>query len=85
MYPMPHNRDHAEQGSREAATRMVMDALGNEWTVREVDTPQSWAHGNRCLIFSSPSIVRRVWRYPEGWARLSPSELLALLGDTSPV
>ena len=85
MYPMQHDRDHVEQGSREAATRMVMDARGNEWTVREVDTPQSWAHGNRCLIFSSPSIVRRVWRYPEGWARLSPSELLALLGDTSPV
>ena len=84
MYPMQHNRDHVEQGSREAATRMVMDAQGNEWTVREVSTPQSWAHSARCLIFSSPSIVRRVWQYPDGWARLSPSELLALQDDISP-
>ena len=83
MYSMRENRDHAERGSRESATRMVIDAQGNEWMVREVDTPQSWAHGARCLIFSSPSIVRRVWRYPEGWARLSSPELLALLGDTS--
>lgn len=84
MYPMQHNRDHVEQGSRDAATRMVMDALGNEWIIREVVTPQSWAHGDRCLIFSCPAIVRRVWRFPEGWARLSSSDLLALLGDTSP-
>ena len=84
MYPMEQNRDHVEQGSREAATRMVMDALGNEWIVREVHTPQAWAHGDRCLIFSSPSIVRRIWHYPEGWARLSPSDLLALQNDASP-
>ena len=83
MHSMQHNRDHVEQGSREAATRMVMDALGNEWIIREVDTPQSWAHGARCLIFSSPAIVRRLWHYPVGWARLSPSDLLALVGDTS--
>jgi hypothetical protein len=84
MYPMQDDRDHVERGSRETATRMVMDAQGNEWIVREVDTPQPWAHGDRCLIFSSPAIVRRVWRYPEGWARLSSPELFALLGDTSP-
>ena len=84
MHSMRDNRDHAERGSRESATRMVMDALGNEWLVREVATPQSWAHGERCLIFSSPAIVRRVWSYPDHWAQLAPSELLALLGDTSP-
>jgi hypothetical protein len=27
--------------------------------------------------------VRRVWRYPDGWARLTARELLDLLGDTS--
>jgi hypothetical protein len=84
MYSMQQDRDHVGREAHEDATRMVMDAQGNEWIIREVDTPQSWAHGARCLIFSSPSIVRRVWRYPAGWARLSSSELLALLGDTSP-
>ena len=83
MHSMQHNRDHGEQGSREHTTRMVMDALGNEWIVREVDTPQAWAHGDRCLIFSCPAIVRRLWHYPQGWARLSPSDLLALVGDIS--
>jgi hypothetical protein len=83
MHSMQDSRDDAERGSRDVATRMVMDAQGNEWIVREVDTPQSWAHGDRCLIFSSPAIVRRVWRYPESWARLPSPELLLLLDDTS--
>ena len=78
------NRDRGERGSREAPSRVVMDAQGNEWVVHEVDTPQPWAHGNRCLIFSSPAVVRRVWSYPEGWVRLSSRDLLDLLGDTSP-
>ena len=85
MHSMQHDNEHIEQASREAATRMVMDAQGNEWIVREVATPQSWAHGDRCLIFSSPSIVRRVWRYPKGWARLPPTDLLALQDGTPPM
>jgi hypothetical protein len=83
MYPMQDNRDHVDRGSRDVPTRVVMDALGNEWVVYEVETPQAWARGVRCLIFSSPAIVRRVWRYPEGWARLTSRELLDLLGDTT--
>ena len=85
MHPMQHDHDRVDHGPREAASRMVLDAQGNEWTIREVATPQSWAHGDRCLIFSSPAIVRRVWRYPEDWVRLAPSDLLALLGDTPSV
>jgi hypothetical protein len=73
-----------ERGSREALSRIVMDAQGNEWVVHEVDTPQAWAHGNRCLIFSSPAVVRRVWQYPDEWVGLSARELLDLLGDTAP-
>jgi hypothetical protein len=84
MYQMQDNRDHVELGSREIPTRMVVDAQGNEWVIHEVSTPQAWAHGARCLIFSSPAIVRRVWRYPEGWVRLSARDLLELLGDTAP-
>ena len=82
MYRMQDNRDHVDRGSREIPTRVVMNAHGNEWFVREVETPQPWAHGVRCLIFSSPAIVRRVWRYPDGWVQLSPRDLLNLLGDT---
>jgi hypothetical protein len=84
MYSMQDNRDHVERGSREALSRIVMDAQGNEWVVHEVDTPQAWAHGNRCLIFSSPAVVRRVWQYPDEWVGLSARELLDLLGDTAP-
>jgi hypothetical protein len=84
MHSMQDNRDHVERGSREALSRIVMDAQGNEWVVHEVDTPQAWAHGDRCLIFSSPAVVRRVWRYPDEWALLSSRDLLDLLGDTAP-
>ena len=84
MHSMQDKRDHVERESREALSRIVMDAQGNEWVVHEVDTPQAWAHGNRCLIFSSPAVVRRVWHYPDQWARLTSGELLNLLGDTSP-
>jgi hypothetical protein len=84
MPSMQDSRDHSGQGSREAPSRVVMDAQGNEWVVHEVDTPQAWAHAARCLIFSSPAIVRRVWRYPDSWVRLSPRDLLNLLGDGPP-
>ena len=84
MHSMQDNRDHVERESREALSRIVMDAQGNEWVVHEVDTPQAWAHGIRCLIFSSPAVVRRVWHYPDEWVGLSARELLDLLGDTAP-
>lgn len=84
MHSMQDNRDQVERGSREALSRIVMDPQGNEWVVHEVDTPQDWAHANRCLIFSSPAVVRRVWSYPDAWVQLSSRDLLDLLGDTSP-
>lgn len=84
MHSMQDDRDQVGEESREALSRVVMDAQGTEWVVHEVSTPQPWAHGARCLIFSCPAIVRRVWRYPEGWVRLRPQELLDLLGNTSP-
>jgi len=84
MYQMPDNRDRLPRNDRDSGTRVVMDAQGNEWTVHEVETPQAWAHGARCLIFSSSAVVRRVWSYPTSWARLSSRDLLALVGDVSP-
>jgi hypothetical protein len=85
MYHMPDHRESARAESREVDSRVIVDGKGNEWVVREVDTPQSWAHGQSCLIFSSSSIVRRIWDYPRGWAQLSSRELLDLVGDVSPM
>lgn len=70
--------DRLDRNERDVSSRVVVDAEGSEWHVHEVETPQPWARGSRCLIFSSPSIVRRVWRYPAGWARLSSRALLEL-------
>lgn len=81
MYTMPDSQKRADRKEREVANRVVVDGQGSEWVIREVDTPQPWARGDRCLIFSSSSVVRRVWRYPPGWARLSSRELLELVGE----
>ena len=70
--------DRLDRSEREVSSRVVVDAEGSEWIVREVETPQAWARGERCLIFSSSSVVRRVWRYPEAWAGLAPKALLEL-------
>jgi hypothetical protein len=79
MYQTSDDRANLQSGERDPQTRVVMDGQGNEWLVNEVETPQLWAHAKRCLIFSSSSIVRRVWRYPAPWARLSSQDLLALI------
>lgn len=84
MYQMPDSRDRLRPEESDVKTRVAIDGLGNEWTVREVDTPQPWAHARRCLIFSSSAIVRRVWSYPDGWARLSARELLGLIQTDEP-
>jgi hypothetical protein len=79
---MDFHHDRLERSERDVSSRVVVDAEGSEWIVREVDTPQAWARGSRCLIFSSSSVVRRVWRYPAGWAGL-PSRALLELGQSS--
>jgi len=75
---MPEFHDRIDRNERAVSSRVVVDAEGSEWIVREVDTPQAWAHGERCLIFSSSAVVRRVWRYPAEWAGLSSRALLEL-------
>jgi hypothetical protein len=84
MYSMQDDRDPLARVARESVTRSLLDAQGNEWVVREMETPQPWAQRGHCLIFSSPALVRRVWSYPAGWAELPSRDLLELLGDTSP-
>ncbi len=78
MYQMPDNRGRPKAEQIDAGSRVVVDGDGIEWQVREVDTPQPWAHAKRCLIFSSSAVVRRLWIYPEDWARLASRDLLAL-------
>ena len=46
--------------------------------MREVDTPQTWARGDRCLVLNSRDCVRRIWNYPPDWRRLDADTLLAL-------
>ena len=75
---MAEFHDRLDRNEHDVSSRVVVDAEGSEWIVREVETPQAWAHGERCLIFSSSSVVRRLWRYPEEWAGLSPRALLEL-------
>jgi hypothetical protein len=78
MSTMPEFHDRLDRNERDVSSRVVVDAEGSEWLVREVDTPQAWARGKRCLIFSSSGVVRRVWRYPAEWADLSSRALLEL-------
>lgn len=72
------HHDRLDRNERDVSSRVLVDAEGSEWHVSEVDTPQAWARGKRCLIFSSAAVVRRVWRYPAEWAGLSPRALLEL-------
>lgn len=57
---------------------VVVDRGGIEWAVREVATPQPWAHGARCLVLNSRECVRRVWHYPPNWRTLDADVLLQL-------
>ena len=57
---------------------LVIDRAGVEWSVCEVTTPQSWAHGARCLILNSRECVRRLWEYPPNWRSLDADVLLRL-------
>ena len=84
MYQMPDSRDRLRPDESDVKTRVVVDGHGSEWTVHEVETPQPWAHARHCLIFSSSAVVRRVWSYPDGWARLSARELLGLIQSDEP-
>jgi hypothetical protein len=60
-------------------TRVFLDENGVEWEVVEVNgTDVPAARGERCLIFRSPSAVRRVWNYPRTWTVMSASELVDL-------
>jgi hypothetical protein len=49
------------------------------WSVVEVDARAvPGAHGARCLVFSRPDCIRRVWEYPAHWRTLDAAGLAAL-------
>jgi hypothetical protein len=50
-----------------------------QWTVVEVEADGvPGAQGARCLVFSRPSCIRRVWNYPVDWRTLDAAGLAAL-------
>ena len=61
--------------------RSVWDAAASrEWRVWAADCRAVPGHRrDRCLIFDCGTTVRRVWSYPDDWARLSDDALLAIL------
>lgn len=60
-------------------TRVFTDDEGVQWEVTEVSGRSvPAARGERCLIFSSPVAIRRVWTYPDSWVRMSAGELYDL-------
>jgi len=62
-------------------TGRTIDAHGIAWSVRELDSSHTpGAPTSVSLICESPALVRRVWRFPGEWQRLSDAEVLALFG-----
>ena len=58
---------------------VVDDATGRVWRVSEVDARRlPGARGPSCLLFDSPTMVRRVWRFPGDWGTLPDEALVAL-------
>ena len=46
------------------------------WHVRELDTRKiPGALGDRCLVFESPEVIRRVWLFPANWWELDDGAL----------
>jgi hypothetical protein len=51
------------------------------WSVREVDAARvPGARGERCLLFETEGVIRRVWSYPDDW-RSVPDETLRFLAE----
>jgi hypothetical protein len=51
------------------------------WSVREVDAARvPGARGERCLLFETEGVIRRVWSYPDDW-RSVPDETLRILAE----
>ncbi|HEX4683137.1 MAG TPA: hypothetical protein VH277_10525 [Gemmatimonadaceae bacterium] len=62
----------------------ILQRGDERWMIREVSAHRvPGARGPRCLICESPSVVRRLWDYPDDWQALNDHELLALCARES--
>lgn len=67
-------------GSDVIAARLVVDAHGSQWVLRQLDCRgRPGALGERSLIIENDSTVRRLWRYPAEWMQLDQDELRVLI------
>jgi hypothetical protein len=60
--------------------RVVKDHQDTVWCITESsahDVPGAMAL--YCLIFDSPSVCRRLWRYPSDWETLPDDAVLELM------
>jgi hypothetical protein len=56
-----------------------IDGAWHYWSVVEVDAAAvPGALGPRCLVFTRPECLRRVWHYPANWRTLDDAALTAL-------
>jgi hypothetical protein len=56
-----------------------VDGVWLRWSVVEVDARAvPGAHRARCLVFTRPDCIRRVWDYPADWRGLDEAGLAAL-------
>jgi hypothetical protein len=68
-----------ERGRISPARDGELNAAAADWTIREVEaTASPGSRGNRCLVFESEALVRRVWSYPANWPTLNAPALLLL-------
>lgn len=55
---------------------------GVEWHVHEANAGHvPGSRSDRCLIFDSEGVVRRLWDYPDAWRELSDEDLWRLVDD----
>lgn len=75
------------QHERCAAAAVAMRQISRDeamWIVREVDARHvPGARGERCLIYETDGIVRRVWTFPTDWAALSDDALWELVDEAA--
>ncbi|MDF1505062.1 hypothetical protein [Roseisolibacter sp. H3M3-2] len=70
-----------ERGTGGRVVRVIRDGeTGRKWRVWLADTSRvPGARAARCLIFDTGDLIRRVWRVPDDWARMTAAGLLTLV------
>ena len=71
---------HWERRPDGTPARVLRDhTTGRKWRVWVADPRRvPGAPGATCLLFDTGDCVRRVWKVPDDWSRMSPEALLRL-------